>query len=72
MELDVLLTGGSLVLEFLALAVLRKREPDRPRPYRVPGGTTMAWLLGVGPTALLGVALWRTLADNGFTESQDD
>jgi len=68
-ELDVLLTGGSLVLEFVALAVLRRREPGLPRPYRVPGGMTVAWLLGVGPTVLLGMALWQTLADNGFTRN---
>ncbi len=68
-ELDVLLTGASLVLEFAALAALRVREPGLPRPYRVPGGTMAAALLGLGPTALLTMALWRTLADNGFTRN---
>ena len=66
-ELDVLLTGGSLVLEFIALAALRVREPGLARPFRIPGGLPAAWLLGVGPTLLLGLALWRSLADNGFT-----
>ena len=28
----------SIVLEFLALWILRRREPDLPRPFRVPGG----------------------------------
>ena len=51
--LDVLLWGASLVLEFLALAVLRVREPQIPRPFRVPGGVVGTALLGVLPTILL-------------------
>lgn len=35
--LDILLWGASLVLEFLALVILRVREPGMPRPFRVPG-----------------------------------
>jgi amino acid transporter len=55
--LDILLYGSSLVLEFVALIVLRVREPELPRPFRVPGGLVGAAALGVGPTALLGFAL---------------
>jgi len=55
--LDILLYGASLVLEFLALIVLRHREPELPRPFRVPGGLAGAILVGVGPTLLLVVAL---------------
>jgi amino acid transporter len=51
--LDVLLWGASLVLEFLALVVLRVREPELTRPFRVPGGTVGAALLGVTPAVLL-------------------
>jgi amino acid transporter len=51
--LDVLLWGASLVLEFLALYMLRLKQPSLPRPFRVPGGTVGAALLGVLPTALL-------------------
>src|SRR6202023_3714751 len=36
--LDILLYGASLLLEFMALAVLRFREPELARPFRVPGG----------------------------------
>ena len=57
-ELDVLVYGLSLGLEFVALAVLRVREPSLPRPFRVPGGAVGAALLGVPPMALIGVALW--------------
>lgn len=51
--LDVLLWGASLVLEFLALILLRVREPGLPRPFRVPGGVAGTALLGVLPTVLL-------------------
>jgi amino acid transporter len=56
-ELDVLLYGLSLLLEFAALVALRVREPDLPRPFRVPGGTAGAAALAIGPLALLGFAV---------------
>jgi amino acid transporter len=56
-SLDILLYGTSLVLEFVALLVLRVREPGLPRPFRVPGGVVGAAALGVGPVALLAFAL---------------
>jgi amino acid transporter len=55
-RLDVMLYGLSLALEFVALAVLRMREPSLPRPFRVPGGTWVAWLLGAPPMVLLALA----------------
>ncbi len=57
-SIDLVLYGGALVLEFIALAVLRVREPDLPRPFRVPGGLVASIALGVGPTALLLFAMW--------------
>jgi amino acid transporter len=56
-ELDVLIYGLSLLLEFVALVVLRVREPELVKPFRVPGGTVGAALLGVAPMALATVAL---------------
>jgi amino acid transporter len=56
-ELDILLYGGSLLLEFVALTVLRRKEPELPRPFRVPVGTAGTLLLAAGPLALLSVAL---------------
>ena len=32
------------VVMFPALLVLRAKQPDTPRPYRVPGGKAGAWL----------------------------
>jgi amino acid transporter len=60
LSLDILLYGTSLVLEFVALVVLRVREPGLPRPFRVPGGLAVAALLGVGPLALLSFALVKS------------
>jgi amino acid transporter len=58
--LDVLLTGASLVLEFAALVVLRLKEPNLERPFRVPGGVPGAVLLGLGPTILLGFSVFHS------------
>ncbi len=51
--LDVLLTGLSILLEFWALVALRIREPNLPRPSRVPGGVLGTILIGLPPLALL-------------------
>jgi len=56
-ELDVTLYGLALLLEFVALLILRVREPDLPRPFRVPGGMPVAALLGAGPAVLLALTL---------------
>ena len=51
--LDILLYGVSLILEFVALIVLRVKEPDLPRPFRIPGGIPGAIAIAIAPTALL-------------------
>jgi amino acid transporter len=51
--LDILIYGASLMLEFVALVVLRAKEPGLPRPFRVPGGMPGAVLAGAVPAALL-------------------
>lgn len=55
--MDVMLCGLSLLLEFVALIVLRVREPNLPRPFRVPGGMTGAVLVGIGPMFLLAFSM---------------
>jgi len=62
-ELDILLYGGSLALEFVALFALRLREPGLARPFRVPGGLAGAALVGLFPLLLLGVALARNATE---------
>jgi len=58
--IDLVLYGLSLILEFIALVVLRLKEPQMPRPFRVPGGLLMAIAVGVGPTALIAFAIYAS------------
>jgi amino acid transporter len=57
-SIDLVLYGAALVLEFVALVVLRVKEPGLARPFQVPGGLWGAVAVGVGPTLLIGWALW--------------
>jgi amino acid transporter len=57
-SIDLVLYGGALMLEFVALVVLRVKEPGLVRPFKVPGGLWGAVAIGVGPTLLIGFALW--------------
>jgi amino acid transporter len=58
--IDILLYGCSLSLEFIALVVLRIREPELPRPFRVPGGLFGAVAVGIAPMLLLGFSIVRS------------
>ena len=58
-SIDLSLYGVSLILEFVALVVLRLREPDLERPFKA-GNFAFACALGVGPTALIGYALYAS------------
>jgi amino acid transporter len=57
--LDIMLYGLSLILEFVALIVLRLREPDLPRPFRVPGSPWLLALWACGPTFLIALSAIR-------------
>jgi amino acid transporter len=48
------------MLEFVALVVLRLREPELPRPFRVPGGLLGAVAVGIPPLLLLSFAIGRS------------
>jgi amino acid transporter len=58
--IDILLYGASLSLEFVALIYLRVREPELPRPFRVPGGMFGAIAIGIAPMLLLGFSIVRS------------
>ncbi len=61
--IDLVLWGLSLILEFVALVVLRRTEPGLPRPFRIPGPDWVPVLLGVAPTALTIYALYAARTD---------
>ena len=58
--IDILLYGASVALEFAALIWLRVREPELPRPFRVPGGMFGAIAIGIAPMVLLGFSVVRS------------
>ena len=64
-SIDLILYGSSLLLEFAALVVLRLREPKLARPFKA-GNLAVACLLGVGPAALIGYALWASRDEKLF------
>ena len=61
-SIDLILYGVSLILEFVALVVLRLREPNLTRPFKA-GNLAFACALGIGPTALIGYALYASRKD---------
>jgi amino acid transporter len=63
-SIDLVLYGAALLLEFVALVVLRIKEPELRRPFKVPGGLWGAVGMGVGPTVLIGFALWAARGES--------
>ncbi len=61
--LDIMLYGASLMLEFVTLVVLRIREPELKREFRVPGGIVGCVMVGVFPFALLLLSLVKSSSE---------
>ncbi len=61
--IDILLYGSSLALEFVALVMLRIREAELPRAFRVPGGMFGAVAVGITPMLLLGFSVFRSQSE---------
>lgn len=64
-SVDLILYGTSLMLEFVALVVLRVREPQLERPFRV-GNLFVASVIGVCPAILICYALYASRDDKIF------
>lgn len=62
---SVLLYGFSLILQMLALLMLRIKEPNMPRPFKIPGGLPFVILLVAMPTAIVLLAVTQTIRDEG-------
>ena len=58
---------------FLALPILRRRYPDAPRPYRVPGGIAGCWVCAILSELFVVVTgvtlLWPGLIDSWFGQT---
>lgn len=63
---NAILYGLSVMLEFVALVILRRKEPSLERPFRIPGGVWACGLLAVGPAVLIGILGWNSLAEEGW------
>jgi amino acid transporter len=57
-SMDLILYGSSLILEFVAFAVLRRKEPTLRRPFSAGKGVFSACLIGLGPTGLILYAMY--------------
>jgi amino acid transporter len=61
-SIDLILYGTSLILEFVALVVLRVREPSLERPFKA-GNLAFACALSIGPTVLIAYALYASRSE---------
>jgi amino acid transporter len=62
---DVFLTNIGILLEVAALIVLRIREPELERPYRVPGGWTSIALITLSLLGVCAWAAWQQYVESG-------
>jgi amino acid transporter len=65
-QLNVVMYGAALVLESAALLVLRHKEPDLPRPFRIPGGWPVLGLVFALPVAMVGLLVGLTVKEDGW------
>ena len=67
------LTAMMYLLVFPAIIPLRRKYPDRQRPFRVPGGTIGMWLCVIGAEAIIVITtitlLWPGLIDAALGHS---
>jgi amino acid transporter len=64
--LSVLVGGCVLILEFITLIVMRRRYPDLERPFKVPGGPLMPYVILLVPAAVITTAVYFTVLESGL------
>lgn len=64
--LSVLVGGCVLILEFITLIVMRRRHPDLERPFKVPGGAAVPWVILFVPAAVITTAVYFTVLESGL------
>jgi amino acid transporter len=65
-QLNVMMYGAALVLETSALLVLRYKEPDLPRPFKIPGGWPMLAVLFVLPVSMVFLLAGLSIQEEGW------
>lgn len=63
---DVVCYSSALLLELVALAVLRAKEPDMLRPFRIKGGWPAMTLVVLAPAALIAFACYSRIHEKGI------
>lgn len=64
---DVFLYSIALMLEFVALIILRRRLPNMSRPYRVSGGWFGIAVITILPAAIIVFAVYQNTVDSGIS-----
>jgi len=63
--MDIILYGAGILLEFIALLVLRVKEPQAHRPFRIPLNNTGLFLLFLLPFCIYTIALSGAIYSSG-------
>ena len=61
--MDIILYSAELLLEFVALIVLRRTMPNMERPFKIRGGIVVLVLIAISPMAFAATVIWATLSD---------
>ena len=64
--LSVLVGGCVIMLEFSTLIVMRRRYPDLARPFKVPGGPFVPYLILAVPAMVIATAVYFTVLESGL------
>eukprot|EP00696_Hemimastix_kukwesjijk_P007911 gnl/Hemi2/20037_TR6647_c0_g1_i1.p1 gnl/Hemi2/20037_TR6647_c0_g1~~gnl/Hemi2/20037_TR6647_c0_g1_i1.p1 ORF type:complete len:530 (-),score=110.91 gnl/Hemi2/20037_TR6647_c0_g1_i1:73-1662(-) len=63
-QLSVFLTSIRVIFEFGAFVVLRHRQPDARRPFKVPGGIFVAYLISIPSCTIVLGCMYLTPLDS--------
>lgn len=64
--LDVIVYSAAILIEFITLLILRSKEPDLPRPFKIPGGWPIVILVALSPAAVVAFAVYNQLSEEGI------
>ncbi len=64
--MSVLMGGCVMMLELITLIMLRRRQPDLHRPFRVPGGAAGPYIILLFPLFVISIAVFYTVRESGL------